>query len=98
MDSADKQGPNSDGAAAAGEPEMRHAAPLDASPPDDWPSCDPALLSLLVCPYTKTSLGFDAARQELISRPERLAFPIRDGIPILVREEARVLDDGSGRT
>ena len=54
---------------------------------------DPKLLELLVCPFTRTSLAYDAARQELISRPERLAFPIRDGIPILVREEARPLDD-----
>lgn len=57
--------------------------------------CEPSLLSLLVCPYTRTSLGYDAARQELISRPQRLAFPVRDGIPILVREEARSLDDGA---
>lgn len=57
--------------------------------------CEPSLLSLLVCPYTRTSLGYASAGQELISRPERLAFPIRDGIPILVREEARSLDDGA---
>lgn len=55
-------------------------------------STDPALLTLLVCPFTRATLGYDAARQELISRPERLAFPIRDGVPILVREEGRSLD------
>jgi uncharacterized protein len=54
--------------------------------------CEPGLLSLLVCPYSRTSLGYDAARQELVSRPERIAFPIRDGNPILVREEARSLE------
>jgi uncharacterized protein len=64
---------------------------------DPRTGCEPALLTLLVCPFTRTTLSYDAARQELISRPERLAFPIRDGIPILVREEARSLDTSSGR-
>lgn len=65
----------------------------DGAPSGMPPVCDPALLTLLVCPFTRTTLGYVAARQELISQPERLAFPIRDGIPILVREEARNLDD-----
>jgi uncharacterized protein len=56
---------------------------------------DPKLIELLVCPYTRATLAYDAARQELISRPARLAYPIRDGVPILVREEARHLDDRS---
>ena len=59
--------------------------------PDDR-RFDPKLLEILVCPLTKTSLAYDAERQELISRAARLAFPIRDGVPILVREEARELD------
>jgi hypothetical protein len=53
---------------------------------------DPKLLEILVCPLTKTSLEYDAARQELISRAARLAYPIRDGIPIMLPEEARKLD------
>jgi uncharacterized protein len=52
---------------------------------------DPKLLELLVCPVTKGHLDYDRERQELISRPARLAYPIRDGIPILLEEEARVL-------
>jgi uncharacterized protein len=54
---------------------------------------DSRLLEILVCPRTKTSLVYDEARQELISRAARLAFPIRDGIPIMLEEEARQLDD-----
>lgn len=54
---------------------------------------DPKLLELLVCPLTKTTLDYDAERQELISRTARLAFPIRDGIPIMLPEEARRLDE-----
>jgi hypothetical protein len=54
---------------------------------------DPRLLEILVCPRTKTELIYDAARQELISRAARLAFPIRDGIPIMLEDEARQLDE-----
>jgi len=54
---------------------------------------DPKLLEILVCPLTKTALDYDAKRQELISRAAGLAFPIRDGIPIMLPEEARKLDD-----
>ena len=54
---------------------------------------DPKLLELLVCPVTKGHLDFDRARQELISRSARLAYPIRDGIPILLEQEARTLSD-----
>lgn len=54
---------------------------------------DPKLLELLVCPLTKQSLDYDAARQELISRSAKLAYPIRDGIPIMLPEEARPLTD-----
>ena len=53
---------------------------------------DPKLLEILVCPLTKTSLDYDAERQELISRAAGLAYPIRDGIPIMLPEEARKLD------
>ncbi|MCJ2036964.1 Trm112 family protein [Methylobacterium sp. J-068] len=66
---------------------------------DDTPSpveatrVDPKLLELLVCPLTKDTLEYDAARQELVSRSARLAYPIRDGIPIMLPEEARTLTD-----
>ena len=56
-------------------------------------SVDPKLLEILVCPVTKTTLEYDRERQELISRAARLAFPIRDGIPILLENEARTLSD-----
>lgn len=52
---------------------------------------DPKLLELLVCPLTRTNLVYDAARQELVSAAARLAFPIRDGVPIMVPDEAREL-------
>lgn len=54
---------------------------------------DPKLLELFVCPLTKMPLIYDAARQELISRAARLAFPIVDGMPVMVVAEARPLDD-----
>ncbi|MBR0824915.1 Trm112 family protein [Bradyrhizobium manausense] len=53
---------------------------------------DPKLLEILVCPLTKGPLEFDANRQELISRSAKLAYPIRDGIPIMLPEEARKID------
>jgi uncharacterized protein YbaR (Trm112 family) len=54
---------------------------------------DPRLLEILVCPVTKGPLEYDAERQELISRQVGLAYPIRDGIPIMLADEARTLDD-----
>lgn len=54
---------------------------------------DPRLLEILVCPLTKTALSYDRERNELVSLAARLAFPIRDGIPIMLPEEARRLDD-----
>ena len=53
---------------------------------------DRRLLEILVCPLTKNTLEYDSARQELISRGARLAYPIRDGIPIMLPDEARVLE------
>jgi uncharacterized protein YbaR (Trm112 family) len=67
-----------------------------APTPDDGPepsSIDPRLLEILVCPLSKTTLEYDRARQELISRAMHLAYPIRDGIPIMVPDEARVIED-----
>ena len=63
------------------------------SPPPAAGRVDPKLLEILVCPLTKATLEYDAARQELISRPAKLAYPIRDGIPIMLPEEARHLED-----
>ena len=57
------------------------------------PGMDSKLLELLVCPVTKGFLDYDRGRQELISRSARLAYPIRDGIPILLEEEARTISD-----
>ena len=54
---------------------------------------DPKLLEILVCPLTKTTLEYDAERQELISRAAKRAYPIRDGVPIMLPDEARELDD-----
>ena len=54
---------------------------------------DPKLLEILVCPVTKTRLDYDRDRQELISRAARLAYPIRDGIPIMLADEARELGE-----
>ena len=54
---------------------------------------DRMLLEILVCPLTHQTLEYDAARSELISRRARLAYPIRDGIPIMLAEEARELAD-----
>jgi uncharacterized protein YbaR (Trm112 family) len=55
---------------------------------------DPRLLEILVCPVTHGVLEFDRAKGELISRSARLAYPIRDGVPIMLPEEARELGDG----
>lgn len=54
---------------------------------------DTKLLELLVCPVTKGSLEYDREKQELISRSARLAYPVRDGIPVLLENEARTLTD-----
>ena len=54
---------------------------------------DPRLLEILVCPLTKTTLEYDSERQELISRTARLAYPIRDGIPIMLPDEARPIEE-----
>ncbi|MDO9586569.1 MAG: Trm112 family protein [Brevundimonas sp.] len=53
---------------------------------------DPRLLEVLVCPVTRGKLTYDRERQELVSKGAKLAFPIRDGVPIMLPEEARALD------
>jgi uncharacterized protein YbaR (Trm112 family) len=60
-----------------------------ASPRD----VDPKLLEILVCPVTRGTLEYDRAAQELISRSAGLAYPIRDGIPIMLADEARQLEN-----
>lgn len=68
---------------------------------DDGVRIDPKLLELLACPLTKGRLEFDRERCELVSHSARLAYPVRDGIPIMLPSEARDLRqediDGSGR-
>jgi uncharacterized protein YbaR (Trm112 family) len=53
---------------------------------------DPRLLDILICPVTKGPLTYDRAKQELVSEAARLAYPIRDGIPVMLESEARRLD------
>lgn len=65
---------------------------MNASPEHPENTVDPKLLEILVCPLTKGPLEFDAAKQELISRSAKLAYPIRDGIPIMLPEEARKIE------
>jgi uncharacterized protein len=66
----------------------------DASPIAPPPvAVDPRLLDVLVCPLTKGPLQYDRTANELISRAAGLAYPIRDGIPIMLVEEARRLDE-----
>lgn len=55
-------------------------------------SVDPKLLEILVCPVTKGPLVYDKDKQELISKSARLAYPIRDGIPVMLEDEARRLE------
>jgi len=59
---------------------------------DDKTGIDPKLLEILVCPLTKGALSYDRVAQELISKQARLAYPIRDGIPIMLVDEARQID------
>ena len=65
---------------------------MNALPERPENTVDPKLLEILVCPLTKTRLEYDAQNQELISRAAKLAYPIRDGIPIMLPEEARKID------
>lgn len=83
------------------EPEAARTPPI-AKPIEDEPTNtgdvetderpDPRMLDLLVCPLTKTRLSYDRERQELVSRAAGLAFPIRNGVPLMTLEAARELD------
>jgi uncharacterized protein YbaR (Trm112 family) len=57
-------------------------------------SVDPRLLEVLVCPVTRAPLVYDRVRQELVSKAARLAYPVRDGVPVMLPEEARQLGEG----
>ncbi len=59
----------------------------------DTNKTDPKLLEALVCPVTRSTLRYDAAKQELVSKAAGLAFPIRNGIPVMLVDEARALED-----
>ena len=59
---------------------------------------DPKLLEILVCPVTRTRLRYDEAAQELVSEAAGLAYPIRDGVPVMLPEEARSLQDQEVRS
>lgn len=68
-------------------------SPAPDAVPEQVATVDPKLLEILVCPLTKGPLSYDRARNELVSAQARLAYPIRDGIPIMLVDEARSLDD-----
>ncbi len=72
---------------------MSEDKPDNSTSAADRDTVDPRLLEILVCPLTKGPLTYDRAAQELISEQARLAYPIRDGIPIMLVDEARALDE-----
>ena len=65
----------------------------DREAPAPAPPFDRRMLEVLVCPVTRGPLAYDAARQELVSRGAGLAYPIHDGIPVMLTDEARKLDE-----
>ena len=65
----------------------------DAEHAEDAAPIDPKLLEILVCPVTKSPLAYNKARNELVSKAAGLAYPIRDGVPIMLPEDARQLED-----
>ncbi|MDA1098397.1 MAG: Trm112 family protein [Proteobacteria bacterium] len=72
---------------------MSDESPNDGRDGTAADSIDPKLLEILVCPLTKGPLRYDREAQELVSEQARLAYPIREGIPIMLVDEARSLDD-----
>ena len=80
----------------ASDPAPEPAPPLPAPDPDPAPGAraafDPRMLEALVCPQTHGLLIYDAERQELVSKAAHLAYPVRDGIPVMLSSEARALD------
>lgn len=65
----------------------------ETKPPERRPDIDPKLLEMLACPLTKGPLQWDPQKNELVSRAARLAYPVRDGIPIMLPSEARRVDE-----
>ncbi len=74
-------------------PDLPQQLPRDAPAAPVPQRTDARTLEVLVCPLTKTTLEYDEARQELISRRANLAYPIRSGVPLMTREAARNLDE-----
>ncbi|HEY8002884.1 MAG TPA: Trm112 family protein [Phenylobacterium sp.] len=74
------------------EPDAQNPEAKSPTAPEDV-EVDPRLLEILVCPVTHGALEYDRAKAELVSRSARLAYPIRDGVPIMLPEEARELTD-----
>jgi len=75
------------------ETQSEELPPITAAEVADDPPVDPRLLEILVCPLSKGPLDYDREGRELISRQAGLAYPIRDGVPIMLIDEARRLDD-----
>jgi uncharacterized protein YbaR (Trm112 family) len=82
-------------AAAERPPQAAASEATGAKVPEVHPQMRPdrRMLTMLVCPCTRTELIYDQGRRELISRAARLAYPIRDGVPVMTPDEARALDD-----
>ena len=76
----------------------RHGAPRHVRAPRPAGVLDPHMLELLVCPLTRGTLEWRPDAQELVSRRARLAYPVRDGVPILLASEAREIDESELRT
>ena len=72
------------------------AEPCRYPPHENTTPVDPRLLEILVCPLTKGPLTYDRENNELISSKAGLAYPIRDGIPIMLADEARVIEPSNG--
>ena len=73
---------------------MNEPVPPSSLPPASGLDVDPRLLEILVCPVTRGPLTYDRDKAELVSKRARLAYPIRDGVPIMLPEEARDLGEG----
>ena len=78
---------------SGGKSGAREGGPQRAQAQEQVEKCDPKILELLVCPLSKKHLEYDEGKQELVSRTAGLAFPIKDGIPIMLVDHARQLDD-----
>ena len=71
---------------------MKRSTKKEARTAEDKSEIDVRMLELLACPLTKGPLTWDAGRSELVSRVAKLAYPVRDGIPVMLPSEARVID------